>query len=637
MVKTLLCILLGLTVPGSGINIASFVALVAPENTSVRYPPIVSPRSWVDITTRGYGFVEKQVGDQNHQDIGQLDFTPQAQTFSGSVSGRQSEDYYHFSLQAKSTVNLRLSGLTNPASFFLGNEDGSLIAKSNNPGTRNEVITIDLEPGSYVVLIRSIGSVQTSYTLRLQADFIVEDIIVSTIGEPIRDPEFDVVGDQVAWIDDNAKLLVAPINPQTGLFDMDRQEVVDQGLAPFLEDGIQNGPEWVYGQDGSQIVYTLLQNNEWYLGRAHKVGSTWEAGVLEDSLNGHVPFGSLNPADEIPLIKYSLGSPTVGPRRATAWRELDNPESEAIITGSGATGGRWIDGERALTFSVKDSEGFAQIARYDVDNGETSILTSGPTNKSRSFAWHAPELGRELIFMATEVNPANPLSGSSVGIYREINGVWRKIKTIQPPSENQYVGNTDFFVFDGKSYILLQMLPRRAGSDQLEGAEIWIAGFDVDNDQEFYRKVTDGSVARPNDPEHFVTESQVFIYYTDATRNGGIIHRVNTGLTLASPPQEIGPLRRNSFPGKQLENLALFSRLKIVGMKMTGRELPEPSSLFLNFSTLSNRLKQSRVSPKVERPREDVILATVSDSLLGNARDVYSFSLRDLDSHKFWM
>lgn len=470
-------------------------------------------------------------------DIGQLDATPSPQTFTASLEPLAPEEFYRFDIQARSQFDLKLTGLTANANVFLGNEHGTLVASSKQGGTAAELIQTPLDPGTYYILVRSVGENSTPYDLTLSARFIPEEVTVSNTFVSIIDPEFDQVDFQVAWSDNRENLRVAPINPETGDFELDQTMVVDHGLAPVdcsnrEPKGICNGPEWAYSRNGSQIVYTKVIDGEWFLARAGRVRDQWRTEVLERSRTGRTPFGSLDPEDDAPRIRFNFSSDN-SRTRPTAWRELDDATQQGLVAeGFEVSGGRWVQGERSLILNARFDDQF-QIAKFDIDTGILTQLTFSESTKGDAFMWQAPEFNGELIFSTLETEGTNLQSfRQTVGIYRNINGTWQKIKTIQPPSDKRALNSVENFVFQGKSYVSMvaiePSLPTGSYRDRFIGAEVWIAGIDPEFD--FYRQVTAPSdtIIR-DDPEPFVGTSKVFIYYADLTHRT-IIRRAETGL-----------------------------------------------------------------------------------------------------------
>jgi hypothetical protein len=469
-------------------------------------------------------------------DLGQLDATPVEQTFADSVGVADTDDYYRFDLQANSNFKLRLDGLSRDANVFLGDSTGAIVARSKSSGTTPEEISTSLNPGTYYILVRPNPGVtgNTNYNLALSAKFIVSTASVSNPRVPLRDPEFDFINYQVAWGDDQENLRVAPVDPETGDFLLNQTILIDQGLAPLdctgtVPLGICNGPEWAYSQDGSQIVYTKVVSGQLFLARARKLASNlWEPSLLEDGL-GQAPFGSRNPEDTKPLIKFT--PPFTSGLEPAAWREIDDPTKTGIAAeGLPNRGGRWVEGQRSLILTAQ-IDGIYQVVKFDIDTNLLTQLTFSSTPKGNAYMWLAPEFNNELVFMATETNTTAPPLGDTIGIYRNINGTWTKIKSIRLPSTKSFLLSPEPFKFGSKSYISTLAVTAPAGiPNRLKGAEVWIAGIEPDFD--FYRLVNQPSSAIAlDDPEPFVSSSKAFMYYLDVTGGKGVVYRAETGLS----------------------------------------------------------------------------------------------------------
>lgn len=457
------------------------------------------------------------------EDIGQLDLTPSPRTFSGTVNGTAPEVYYSFTLQAPSTVELKLSNLRAGANLFLGDAEANLIAKSNQPGTRNETITADLEPGLYYVLVRLVGNQRTSYNLSLQAQFITNELAISSEETDLTDPEFSTLSSQVTWQDKQGQLWVAPIAAD-GNFFLDQAEIITTGLAPIpAPNGTGNGPEWVYTSQGAEILYTRLQGGQFFLGRARSLNGNWVTETLPNSRFGHSPFGTLNPGDTDPLVTFWVGTPEKR-RQAIAWGDLETPDSGEIVpytqdSEGNVEGIRWVEGERALVYTLPIDD-IKQVVRYDVDTQTLTQITFTQTQKGSAFMFYAPEYD-ELLVMTREVN-ANGSGKERIGIYRNFSGTWARIKTIDSPSTLTSIRSPEPFTYNGRSYVTF-LTENKVG----DPSEVWIAGIDPEVD--FYRQVSDPNqeLVR-NDPEAFATDNGLFVYY--AIRGRGVIIRADSGL-----------------------------------------------------------------------------------------------------------
>ncbi|MEG4581643.1 S8 family serine peptidase [Microcoleus sp. MON1_C5] len=129
--------------------------------------------------------------------------TSAPQTFSGSVSDIDSDDYYRINVTSQSDVNLKLSfaNATENADVDLflardSNGDGEIdsdeiIDASENPGSNLEEISLNaLEAGEYIVLVEQIetSSGSTNYTLEASA---TPDITPATPIPPSTTPEYN--------------------------------------------------------------------------------------------------------------------------------------------------------------------------------------------------------------------------------------------------------------------------------------------------------------------------------------------------------------------------------------------------------------------------------------------------------------
>jgi hypothetical protein len=459
------------------------------------------------------------------RELGVVDINPFIQSFSDFVGIDDRQDFYRFELQADSQVILALDGLGANANLYLLDEAGNQITSSTNTGRKAELIANNLNSGTYYVLVRSFGRANTDYQLKLSAKFIVDDAVVSDPDEPLPDPEFDRIGYRVTWQDKQRNLWVAPLDPQTGTILLDEAVIVDTGLASTNNSngGTGNGPEWVYSQSGSQIVYTKLIDGEFFLARAWWTGENWTSEVLPGSQGGHAPVGTLNPEDETPLIRFFLGTPS-HPRQQLAWGYLEDFEIEGILPGTSegqSQTARWIEGEPALTYTLR-VDGIPQAFKYDVETDTLTQLTFSPTPKGTTFGWKAPEFNNELVFFSREQEPNQP---QKLVIYRHIEGIWTQIKTIAPPLQKQTISSPEPFVFQGKSYISFA-----TGDGGKETREVWIASIDPNVD--FYRQVSASDSEKwRKDPEPFISDTQLLIYYTEVTPDGTrIIHRTDSGL-----------------------------------------------------------------------------------------------------------
>jgi hypothetical protein len=356
---------------------------------------------------------------------------------------------------------------------------------------------------------------QTNTTSNRPDKFIVNDQVVSDPALSLPDPEFDQVGFLITWQDQNNQLWVASVDSASGNFipTSGQGQLLDTGLVAIRT--TKNGPEWAYGNQGSQIVYTKLVNNRPTLSGARWTGTRWETRTLQKGSDRYGPLGSKNTRDATPRIVYKK---IQGNRKLLTWREIDNPASEALVPrGLEFPSGRWVEGERSLIVRIKVG-GVRQCAKYDVDTGTMTQLTFDASDKKDAFMWKAPEFNNELVFFCRS-------DSTHIPVYRKIGRRWTKIHTIKPPSIRAYINSPEPFVYNGKSYISLVTLD---DLDKKGPGEVWIAG--IDPTVSFYRRVSASTTMTRKDPESFITTKGAFIYYAETNSNRAIIHRCDTGL-----------------------------------------------------------------------------------------------------------
>jgi len=474
---------------------------------------------------------------QEARHLGFLDATPNNQTFFDGVGVGDKKDFYRFNLLSTSEFELALNGLSADANVFLEDASGNLVASSENEGTASESILETLESGIYYLLVRSDSEEtnSTSYSLTLSAQFITSEVAVSDATVLISDPEYDQLGFQVTWQDLDGNLWLAPIESDTGNFILEETILLDTNLAPISlsQGGTGNGPEWVYSQEnGSEIVYTKLIDGQFALGRAYLDISEWEVELIPGGENGFAPIGSNNPNNDNARINYFIGAP-FNNLNLMAWQDLTQP-NQGIIPYRPVFPGRWVEDEASLILTIK-VDGLRQVAQYDVNTDTLNQLTFSATDKRKPHMWRAPEFDNELIFLAAEQDSQTSGGTTQLGIYQDINGQWTKIKTIYSPSSSQpLIDSAEPFVYNGKSYISLVTTSTNNSSDSNSSTqtEIWIVGIEPEAD--FFRQVSgDAAIVNRRDPESFITQEGVFIYYVANDQQGNrIVYQADTGLGL---------------------------------------------------------------------------------------------------------
>ncbi|MEA5598695.1 C2 family cysteine protease [Rivularia sp. UHCC 0363] len=117
-----------------------------------------------------------------------LDTKQQWQTIKDRVGLDNTDDYYTFKLDSRSSFNLVLSNLSDNVDVRLLNYNGSEIAHSSIGGIGNETINKSLDVGTYHIQVHQEGDTGTSYTLKVRSNYIPEVFQFNTeaIGGGVR-------------------------------------------------------------------------------------------------------------------------------------------------------------------------------------------------------------------------------------------------------------------------------------------------------------------------------------------------------------------------------------------------------------------------------------------------------------------
>ncbi|WP_287131125.1 hypothetical protein [Candidatus Cyanaurora vandensis] len=354
--------------------------------------------------------------------------------------------------------------------------------------------------------------------------FVVDDQIITDPRIAVQDVEFDFIEGRIAWQDKQGQLWVAKVDPVTGAFmpSTGQGRLIDTGLAGISDSG--NGPEWAYGIDGPEIVYTKYTDSSrsaFVLAHARNINGNWYTEVLPNlplDQGGYSPIGSQDLNDPDPRVKYQLGGPETG-SQGLAYRSLISP-SWGIVPDPTADAGRWVEKRRSLIVTILVN-GVRQVAYHEIDTGVLTQLTSDPGQKNNVFMWEAPEFNHELIFMAS-------VNAETIDMYRFLNGAWTRFNSLKPPSPRPYLLSPEPLVYGGKSYVFA-LASNGFKTSQREPSDVWLMAVDPANP--LYRQVSNPDLVLVRaDPEYFTTTLGPWIYYSQRQGSRRLTHRCSTGL-----------------------------------------------------------------------------------------------------------
>lgn len=150
-------------------------AAIAPTPTSWQATPVVRSGSVASADLGGNTIATAL-------DLGSLG---RSAVYQDAVGPADPNDYYRFSLDARSTFSLALRGLVADADVQLLRSDGSLLQASSNAGTVSESLNTTLDAGTYFIRVFPYNRA-TGYTLNLSSTAIAPPI--TTISLTVPDP-----------------------------------------------------------------------------------------------------------------------------------------------------------------------------------------------------------------------------------------------------------------------------------------------------------------------------------------------------------------------------------------------------------------------------------------------------------------
>ncbi len=341
------------------------------------------------------------------------------------------------------------------------------------------------------------------------------------IGDPAysyKDPEFAPGAPLITWQEEDGRIWICAYHQRTG----DLIPPDGRGLSPgfgvpifspftssFTQLGTNNGPEWGRSREGYSVYFLQGDRTLGYRVVRYRLQDETLTTVSPEGVPVAAgAFASVDARDPLERLLYGR---LVNPRTndgliAGEWLRVggEGPPLRFPIDRVGTAGPRWLVGERAIITTKFDADGVSQIARYDIDTGETTLLTDGPGDKLDGFFIHPPERFGQRVLCCV-------VGQARVACYRpprRTETTWQLLREITPPLpplESQRILTTGIapFTYGGRSYIAyLVTLERR-------NARICLASLDGS----INRVISEDTVAARFDPEVLITNGRLFIYY----------------------------------------------------------------------------------------------------------------------------
>lgn len=355
---------------------------------------------------------------------------------------------------------------------------------------------------------------------------------VQQMGKPGNhyiDPEILDIEGLMTFQDKSGGVWVAGLDPVSGLFSTadGMETLMDSGAMSLRQ--TYNGPEFGVDGNGWAVYYTKSHNGIPQIWRARSVDGKLESKALTaDKQRRQSVLASKNANTDATSLIYVQGQLGDG---QFYWLNESRPTTEtSIVRLKGVDSPRWIKDSLKFVYAESDGKDAGQLKLVDTVTGKVRTITHDEGIKAFAYGWKAPEYNGDTLVLAL-------VDYKAIGIWRDTgDNYWQRIATLTPPtaSRYQYFGSPEPFVLKGKSYISL-VLKDSNTRGRFKDSEVWVMSIDADPARRFVRRVDDGKpqVMR-SDPETFVGENEVFLYYNAVGADKVYeIYRARTGLGTA--------------------------------------------------------------------------------------------------------
>lgn len=356
---------------------------------------------------------------------------------------------------------------------------------------------------------------------------------ISTLDEPVGDdqtsyvdPEFLPERRLVAWQDyETSEVWICRLDLDTGdLIPPDGRETLVGVAARIVGDpfrrlltgrgriGSFNGPEWGNSREGLGLYFTVVDDQERfqvarYLLRRRRIellttdtdGNRIGCLPSSDVRDDQVRIGFLVSSEEVTL-------PLPTPKAFFQFAGDNATRGTIPLDVLSYSGPRWIPGQQAGVTTLFDANGTAQVARFDVATGQTTLLTTGPESHEEPLIVVDPVTSSPLYLTCAE-------DRRGIAIYRPTEAGWVKERVLFP--QIQTLGS------QFRSAVLTSIRPFLVGDRLMITASV--AESDgvfsptriclLSADGTINLRISQTETNYNRDPEPVVGNDSVFVYY----------------------------------------------------------------------------------------------------------------------------
>ncbi len=364
--------------------------------------------------------------------------------------------------------------------------------------------------------------------------------------EPYFDPEFSSEEDLMAFQDTDRKIWLTRLNPRDGFFASSthgKDIFIDGSATQLLLSN--NGPEFGRDREGWAVYYSR-QGLVSQIARGVLDGDTVTTSILSpmDGNRSNCLPSRIDTADDV-LLMYIDGFADVGD--TIMWAADTQPFEETPYIFWDRSAGvpvQWLpDREGIAVTRLREGETNQRLGVYDVRTGEETWISDGTDNMTYPAPFNAPEFGGALCIAAVA-------DQEELVVFRELpGGGWEEVSRLRIPEESAYtrISSPEAFAFRGRSFLSLQI--ENDDNEALQAGEIWVWGIEEGPDRIAVRcDEGGGDPLRRSDPEFYVGENDVFVYYN--LINDSLLYEVWRGRTGLGKRVEIPPA--DPFTGWQI-------------------------------------------------------------------------------------
>lgn len=349
------------------------------------------------------------------------------------------------------------------------------------------------------------------------------------------------------WVDRQGRLWVSHIDQATGFITPSngRETLVDTNVAYYSDFG--NGPEWLFWEGDSQLVYTRYVDianptpETTGVALAQWVDGAWQAGFVESGMGHITPAPSQQVGDPAPRMVYA--SATDG---KIHWRTMGHevgPEQKAPWRSPGLSV-RWVPDTHMLAYvtgkQADDGRRYQQIFVFDSDTNQIQQLTFEKEQKRGVFMFAAPEFGGDMTYFTVA-------DRTELRVYRYLLGAdglrtWTLVHTMRGPADAPFLATPEPFFHNGRTWLTMTLSATKRASDITAPTDLALVG--IDPAAPYFRRLTDASSPRRlrQDPEYYITDQGPFLYFTRAIPATDTSGPVNEGVFRID--LGLGPARR---------------------------------------------------------------------------------------------